>query len=139
LKHRRYVVEKNTHTGRRIKFLIEKTGMSISEFSERANIERAYLQKLFKKEIVGIKMLERIANVLGVTVAEILQGKNSYNQIVESIQQVKEGEVDYKEKYIKKLEETIEFLSSQIQELKEDKKRLSDIIDKHFNIQRKAN
>jgi transcriptional regulator with XRE-family HTH domain len=139
LKHRRYDVEKNTHTGKRIKVLIEKTGMSISEFSEKAHIERAYLQKLFNKEVVGIKMLERIANVLGVTVAEILQGKNSYNQIVESIQQVKEGKVVYDEKYVEQLIKTIEILSSQVQELKEDKRRLSDIIDKHFNIQRKAN
>jgi transcriptional regulator with XRE-family HTH domain len=132
-------VEKSTqHIGRRLRFLVERSGKSISEVSEVSGIERSYLQKLFNKEEVGMKMLQRLAPVLGFSVAEILQEKNPYSKTKGKTQTVEEGEVTYKEKYIERLEETIEILNDQIQELKEDKKRLSTIIDKHFNVQSKV-
>lgn len=54
--------------GQRLKNLIEKRGLSVTEFSEKIGRDRTYLQKLFNEHELPFKFIKIAAPLLGVDV-----------------------------------------------------------------------
>ncbi len=58
--------------GKRIKFLLNQTGMSQEELADRADIDRTYITSVeCGKRNVSIVNIEKIAKALGVTLSKL--------------------------------------------------------------------
>ena len=71
------------HLGQRIKHLIESAGITQSELADELGLLQGAISKIYKKQDFNVSILIKISNVLGLTIDEILQDENIYNNTAE--------------------------------------------------------
>lgn len=98
------------HIGRRLKFLVEKKQLTVREFARQMNITEGYAHRIFNKENVNSRLLQKAGEILKVSVSDLLSPQLEAQEIKEEY--IRPSQENWKEKYFELLEKYKEALET---------------------------
>ncbi|MFH1322149.1 MAG: hypothetical protein ABII90_16045 [Bacteroidota bacterium] len=122
----------NLHIGKKIREIVKKSGLSVTEFAWKINYSRRNIYSIFTKESIDTGLLTRIGDVLEHDFFNYYTSKDPVSNITVG---EPSGEVEYYRERNKIFKEQIDALTKEVEYLKEINSLLRDNV-KNFKSQK---
>lgn len=121
---------KETHIGLAIRRLAESKNVTVEYIAEKLSIDRQSVYATYKRANVSPKTIEKYADVIGITVNDVMQEVGYSNTKVLQNEALYNNGDGYLMRYLEELEQSNKWLRDQIKEKDEQIKDFREMLGK---------